>query len=95
VEGAASAAQAATNPVGLATTLVKGNVKAGAVATDISNGVAAASHPREAVKDPVGTAATAANLIQDVKAVLSSPPPPAAPPPPKPPKMCGSNVCQQ
>lgn len=93
VEGAASAAQTVTNPIGLATTVVKGNVAAGTVATDVSNAAAAASNPKDAARDPAGTALTVANVIQDVKAALSPVSLSAGPKAPPPPKMCGSNAC--
>ena len=93
-EQAASAIQTVTNPLGLATTVIKQDSKAGSIATDISNTVNAASHPGEAAKDPAGTAMTVGNVVQDLKGILSPPPPPQRPSPPPPPKMCGNNACE-
>jgi RHS repeat-associated protein len=94
LERAGAAAQTATNPLGLAMTIAKGDLKAGAMATDLSSAITAASHPADAAKDPAGTALTVGNLIQDMKTVLSPVRPPSPPPPPPPPRMCGSDVCK-
>jgi RHS repeat-associated protein len=90
VEETASAVTTVTNPAGMAVTIGSGgNLKAGAIASDISSAGSIAAHPSGAAKDPAGTGLTLGNVVQDVKSgisglksVFSQPPPPPPPPPP-------------
>ena len=93
LERASTAVTTSTNPAGMAMTIgTGGNMKAGAVAADLSSAATIVAKPAEAAKDPGGTALTVNNVVQDVKAgynaVVSfvsppSPPPPPTPPPPR------------
>lgn len=95
VEEGAEAVTTITNPAGMAVTIgTKGNLKAGAVASDISSAASIARHPSSAAKDPTGTALTLGSVAHDVKSGLSgiknmfsSPPPPPPPAPPRPPTL--------
>jgi hypothetical protein len=80
-----------TNPAGIAVTVAKGQ-NAGAVAADLSSGMAAALNPKDAAKDPAGTVLTVANVAQDLRGGYAAiknwlsppaPPPPTPPPPPQ------------
>jgi len=97
VEEGTTAVTTLTTPAGMAVTLgTGGNLKAGAVASDLTSAATAVKNPVEAAKDPAGTALTVGNVVQDVKAgynavrSLVSPPPPPAPPTPPPPPRCTS-----
>ena len=102
LEEGTTAVTTLTTPAGMAVTLgTGGNLKAGAVATDLTSAATAVKNPVEAAKDPAGTALTVANVVQDIKAgynalksLVSSPPAPAPPPPPPPPKCSVNDACQ-
>jgi RHS repeat-associated protein len=88
LEKGSTAVTTVTNPAGMAVTLATGgNIKAGAVAADLSSAATAVAKPAEAAKDPAGTALTVNSVVQDVKSgynavkSLVSPPPPPPPPP--------------
>jgi RHS repeat-associated protein len=90
VDEAASAVTTVTNPAGMAVTVASGgNLKAGAIASDIASVGSLAAHGSDAVKDPAGTALTLGNVANDIKSgvsalrsIFSQPPPPPPPPPP-------------
>jgi RHS repeat-associated protein len=103
VEQGASAVTTITTPVGMAVTLgTGGNIKAGAVASDVTSAASMVAKPAEAMKNPAGDVLTVNNVVQDVKAGISAvkslvSPPPPPPPPPAPPApplpKCTGNVC--
>lgn len=92
IEQATTAITTITNPAGLAMTVgTGGNLKAGAIAADVSSAKSIVANPAEAMKDPTGTGLTVGNIIQDVnsgisamKTLFSPPTPPHPPLPPAP-----------
>jgi RHS repeat-associated protein len=101
VELGTTAVTTLTTPAGMAVTIgTGGNLKAGAVASDLTSGATAVRNPAEAAKDPAGTALTVGNVVQDIKAgynavksLVSTPPPPAPPTPPPPPRCTSGDQC--